>query len=390
MQTTDASGGATAPVKHHGPKPSGGGSSTPTYTHTNPTALQPYTGDVSVPTTSTSTPSTSAPAPEQPVTRPDTGMLADWFMSPSEEGTIAGISLTETKDGSAKIEKPPTTEEKEKTYKPRKSFEMTWDDYLGLSDRQRAAVDFNTLIVDAREKDLTTDYTPSDQQEATYDKAVQRMFGKNGGSETYAPETLSVLEQIDFEGKGQDIDDFLGLKFTVTEKDLEKLELPQLPSVQILGVELGGSGSERIDQLTDIALDTQHLVETMAKTGSLLQDFTSSAALERNEDLQFYGGRLNRVEPTLGFGDTKDDEYFKTAFELLADSSREDTDTIFGLVQKDLGDSGQMDDFVRYVDDKTRDATLYDLDLGQAKGVKYRSPEEFRKLLQLDPVGVQP
>jgi hypothetical protein len=99
---------------------------------------------------------------------------------------------------------------------------LSWDEYNALSQQQRAAVDFNTLLVQAREVDLKTDpkwYSPADK--AQYAKDVKEMFGSLGGSETIGYQTVELLKKIDFTAVGQDLDEFLSLERAVSADELK-------------------------------------------------------------------------------------------------------------------------------------------------------------------------
>lgn len=296
---------------------------------------------------------------------------------------------------------PPETTTKEipaetKTYKTRRTVELTAEDYQNLTDKQRAAVDFNTLLVGAREKDLTTDYNATPQQKAIYEQAVENMFGKDGGTDTFAPETLAVLEQIDFKTKEQDFDDFLGLKVAITEKDLADFEIPAPASVAAPASPVDQFIAPPAVELQDTLIEhTQALQEKMSQTYELIQNFQKAAAMARNEDLQFYGGVPNTSNLASVF-DNKADSYFQKAYETLADANlgaapgtvAPDPKMILGFVQHDLEAQGlKKDDFLRYVDERTKYAADYGVQLGQRKNVQYRSPEEFRQLLGLDESG---
>lgn len=289
--------------------------------------------------------------------------------------------------------------------KGRKSYEMTWDDYEALSDQQRAAVDFNTMLVEARQKDLKLQdkYEASPSQRSTYNQAVERMFGDDGGSQLYAPETVAVLNQIGFEAtdarRGDDLDDFLGLKAAITEKNIEDFALPskQSPAKQVLtGYEnaidslpfVNVTGDSRADLTAQLTAKTATLEDKLAQGNKLLQNFQASTRFARNEELQYFGGRPNDVKVPLGFGESADDQYFRTAFETIANKAYDqDMDQVIGLITQDLGPKGQMDAFWKYVDLRTKQAMEHGTPLVEAKNVQARTPEEYREMFDLDKAG---
>lgn len=112
------------------------------------------------------------------------------------------------------------TVSKTNTLKP-----LSWDEYDALTADQRAAVDFNSALVEARERDLKTDdkwYTKEDR--AQFAKDVEEMFGAEGGSAQMAPATMALLKKINFKAVGQDLDEFLSLERGIGVKELKNFQ----------------------------------------------------------------------------------------------------------------------------------------------------------------------
>lgn len=303
-------------------------------------------------------------------------------------------------------------ESKSKTYRARKAKEMSWDDYLGLSDRARAAVDFNTMIIQAREKDLSTDYDTTDpaqeERRKTYDKAVERMFGEDGGSITFAPETVALLNDIGFERtdakRFDDLDDFLGLKSALTVRDLDKLGSIKIDPVvegvetvssaarQVAGtVEIGSSGS---DAMTALAAGTDSLRESLTRGNQLLQNWQDVAAAARNESLGFLGGTPNEiVDPAITLSPAarslmyEDRTYFDHAFQTLSNAPEEDKGEVLKLIRGDLKPKGLFEEFVRYIDTKSAFGQDSRVVPGGDMTIRDRTPKEFRELLGLKTKG---
>jgi hypothetical protein len=105
--------------------------------------------------------------------------------------------------------------------------EMSVDAYLTLSPQQRAAVDANTALVQAAEQDVASwakkqiAGTPIEDQD--YLNKVQGKFGDTGGSPTYAPRTMAVLEDLGLDLQGKDLDQYLNYSALVTADDLNTL-----------------------------------------------------------------------------------------------------------------------------------------------------------------------
>ena len=96
---------------------------------------------------------------------------------------------------------------------------LTPEAYKNLTPEQKRAVDFNTMFVEAREKDLAL--TDEEGKGSTYDKAIEEMFGKESGSTKYAPNTMDLLGKIGYQAKGQDLDEFLSGEQLVSLDELQ-------------------------------------------------------------------------------------------------------------------------------------------------------------------------
>jgi len=105
---------------------------------------------------------------------------------------------------------------------------MTLAAYNKLSPDQRAAVDFNTALVEAREKDLMGGWmikvAPKD---SGADEARKSMFGEDAPTGGYPEATLKLLEKIGYKAPGTGLEDFLSLDMAVTADELKNLKLPK-------------------------------------------------------------------------------------------------------------------------------------------------------------------
>ena len=107
---------------------------------------------------------------------------------------------------------------------------MTREEYDALSDKQRAAVDFNTSLAKAVRRDLRLQdkYDPSKEERKNYDAASESMFGKDHGSEIYAPETMALLRQLKVKDTADDLDVCLALGVSAVISDRPKYMLELL------------------------------------------------------------------------------------------------------------------------------------------------------------------
>ena len=288
------------------------------------------------------------------------------------------------------VEESPVSETRK-----RRAVALTWEEYDALSPQQRAAVDFNTMLVQAREKDLNTDYKATGTERAAYQREVEAMFGSDRGSETFAPETLAVLKQLDYRASGdEDFDDFLALDMTIDRRQLRNLELDtEGKSVRYRdgSVEVSG-GLEGIDQLVT---NTAKLREALVRGNQMLQDFHTTAAAMRNQVTPELGGEENKVRAAFGFGSGEGrrpqnaelDRMFQQAFRTLAAKATPDS------VRAELWQAAaeefnprQLDAFVRYVDERTRRMREYNIGVvgDEAEDRQYLPAEEIRAKIGLD------
>jgi hypothetical protein len=270
---------------------------------------------------------------------------------------------------------------------------MTQAAYDQLTPLQRSAVDFNTNLVRAVRKDrkLQDEYAPTDQQMATYDKDVEKMFGPDGTSDLYAPETMAVLRQIDFHDDSAALDDFLSLDAAIHARDLKDLgplktvinpATPPAKARRREDVPLENAATDRSDLMYGLARNTQSMEHALVRGNQMLQSIQAVAAVERNDDLGFIGGVANEPPTMPGYGSSDKDAYYQKAFDMLA-AKDADKDAILAALNTDLHPD-QFQEFLAYADNRSANAERYHIGLGATEGVDYRTPEQFRKLLGLD------
>lgn len=101
---------------------------------------------------------------------------------------------------------------------------LTWEAYSALPSEQKSAIDWNTLLIEAREKDLAREAAPPKvpdaQARAEYDEKVKNIFGETGGSQVYAPNTVTLLDNLGIKAQGQDLDEYLGLNRAITSTEM--------------------------------------------------------------------------------------------------------------------------------------------------------------------------
>lgn len=72
-------------------------------------------------------------------------------------------------------------------------YTMSRKEYNALEPRQKAAVDFNTVLQAAVEKD-SVGITAGTEEKEKYDKSYEKIFGEAPAKGTYSPNTLALLE----------------------------------------------------------------------------------------------------------------------------------------------------------------------------------------------------
>lgn len=335
------------------------------------------------------------------------GGTPERYEAPSTGGRLAAYKLL-GQSGGGDGEPDPTIEERPGKERTRREYRLTWDEYNKLNDEQKAAIDFNTLLVQAREKDLNSDYAPTEQQEEQFRKQSERMFGEGRGSDTFAPETLAVLKQIDFKSSGEeDLDDFIDLRYGVSMKDLKNFSLnrevkpPELPDSRQTAlvreaISPGGAGGLNTEQRA--AKYSENLRASMARANELLQTWRASAADNRYGITMGLGGDPQRVQRETGYkirppfedadADGKADKYGFNAYlqDMLGALSAKDRDPgeVLGWLETDLKTRDQVQTAMRFFDEQTANAIRTGTNVYGMQGKDVRGAQEIRKLLGLN------
>jgi hypothetical protein len=283
------------------------------------------------------------------------------------------------------------------TEKHGKVQRMTWEEYNKLSSTQRAAIDFNTMLVRAVRKDLKLqdEYDPNAEQRVAYNTQAAKMFGAKGrDSETYAPETMAVLQQIKFKDVNADLDDFLGLRAAITEDDLKNLPLLQSTSPDaVRSSNLSPAQLEGTTFKYGLATSTMALEQALAKGNATLRSVTAQVAQDMNLNLRGFGGVENKAHAGLGFAPFKAvpgtadepadlNSYFQSAYAKLAnEDNAEAVDTILGKMGE-VTSPEQYKAFLDYANIRSNNDQRFNLkDILGAKG--NLDPSGFREKLGL-------
>lgn len=282
--------------------------------------------------------------------------------------------------------------------KRNKVYQMSDDEYLALSPRQRAAIDFNTALVTAVRQDkrnqekyqqASTDSSSeavsgensiSDEQRKLYESDIESMFGKGRDSDMYAPATVALLKDIGYENANADLDDFLNLKVAITDKDLKNFTdlTPKTGGKQV--------ASPLFAEQALLSDKTQMRLQEIIKQGELILGNTYQTLTQsRSNETSSYGGLVPPMKNTAGFtpGDPLT-EKFQTAFEQLGASKEMVSPESLGALNQWWTQAGvDPDTFWTYVNQRIDQAAVEGGTLGS---VGYQ-PDEMRKLLGLEPKG---
>lgn len=143
--------------------------------------------------------------------------------------------------------------------------ELTWDEYDALSPRARAAVDANTALLGAVRADTQAALKTADQSDDSYTSGIEALFGKEGGSDTYAPNTLKALQDLGLSNtETGDIDQYLNGGALLRYDELESLNPTPIPVEN--GMNVAGDMSPRIQNA--LALGDKALASMASKLQS--------------------------------------------------------------------------------------------------------------------------
>lgn len=240
--------------------------------------------------------------------------------------------------------------------------------FAALSPRQKAAVELNSMLVEAARRDAGEKQKGNPGGEK-YDAAVESLFPGEGKDAPYAPNTVDVLANIGWKSTGTDLEDILSGKLGFTRQDIADL------------------GPEREGAAPDASLNTgAHLRDVLQE--SLVKAFTAQRKeavpgenlLAAKQDLLGYdkmpafadGGR--EVVPGVKLGD-----FMRSGFDLLANSNSGFTpEQILADAKQNLTDE-EFTSFLNFIDINSRDAKNYRQPLGSSQGTTYFDPVEFRQ-----------
>lgn len=240
--------------------------------------------------------------------------------------------------------------------------ELTLEQYQALNPKQRAAIDLNTMLVAAVKEDLSTKVRGTNPGGKEYDAQVAEL-GLDG--EQYAPETVQLLDRINYDGTGAKLNDFLKLKVGFTANDLEDLE----PEQGGPDLSLPTSMKQREDLQAALVNAIKSVRKDPADGNALL---TQQRDLLNTDQLPGFG----EANPQ-GSLDEQRNYFFQDMFERLARTDDKGSKEILGKVEAQLTEQ-DWQAFNSYLQVRSREAKQYSMPLGGDPSADYASPKIFR------------
>jgi hypothetical protein len=287
--------------------------------------------------------------------------------------------------------------------------EMTQKQYDALSDDQRKAVDFNTLLVEARERDLKMSRNMQGADLEDYNKRVEAIFGKGGGTSSPAPNTLELLEKIQFTAPGQDIDDYLSMEAGISLDELKNFKLPDMAPVvpeqpteqqQLESVFKGSDPFKDVAQKSDGSALLYEQLRSAANRDASVGQAIEKAGTYITSLLQDQSGRgvdllstYRSVAPgdvpgVVPFGWSKDlvkdrttdadkakEMFFQNAYAFFRDNKDPDVNQFWTQAKNYELDQADVDEVFQYIDDFSR----YEERIGNKSSVN--TPEQIRSII---------
>jgi hypothetical protein len=253
--------------------------------------------------------------------------------------------------------------------------QMTLEEYAALTPKQKAAIDLNTMLVEAVRKDTDGE---GREEGAKYDDRVEALFGDVGDDQPFAPKTVKLLEDINYKGENVNVNDFLKLRAAFTADDVDDLVLRkgEAPDANLMS-----AGFSRDAVQMDL---TEALVKARASKddrGELLE--TQRSLLGTNKQLGF--GAANPQ----GTMEEQLNDYFQKSFEAMstkgfAVEGKPVRPEDIMAEAKGLLNAEEWAAFVSFLDVKSRESKQYEIPLGMDPEKSYLKPNKFRAQLKLN------
>lgn len=156
--------------------------------------------------------------------------------------------------------------------------ELTTDEWNALTPDQQQGVLSSWALYQASLEDQALAETAPEREEG-YDEAVNAIFSEQGGSDTYAPNTVRVLGELGYQNQSADLDNFIDQSALPTYED-------------ILGQSLDNGSSARKDVYSALAgstaFDNETITSALDRGQNLLDAIRVSGAV--SDDFKMFSG----------------------------------------------------------------------------------------------------
>lgn len=245
---------------------------------------------------------------------------------------------------------------------------LSWDEYNALNPRQRAAVDANTALYEAVAADRAA-ATNGMKGDAAYQKRVTDLFGANGGSDTYAPNTVALLEKLGLGNKLGDLDRVLDLNSLVNENDLTSIpadvasQMSAAPGAAVRGATAVRQHNAQV--FSESALANLGAALGEGRGFRELNDPNTPVGFTPDAAPGTADARLNQLFDVMATGELNNDELNQTVAAFESEYGL-NSQAIFDYLEKRLRKN------------ETDAALGHAAPLGSVEGLQYLDPAAFR------------
>jgi len=254
---------------------------------------------------------------------------------------------------------------------------MTTEEYNALGPKEKAAIDFNTMLVAAvrSDRNLTEKGVLKDGSKE-YDSTVDELFGEGSSEKArYAPATVQLLDAANVDLLDAKLNDFLKLKVAITADDLKDFD-PSLVSTRETGLLTPSRARAGLQAgLVDSVRETRR---DPAQANALR---TSSRSLLGMDDmLGFSPGNPE------GTPDEQASFYFQGGLQRLANEP--DTQKVMADLRAGMPEE-YWPKFIAFLDASSRESKQNHMPISTAEDGSTVRPKEFRSRLGLNKVGAR-
>lgn len=248
---------------------------------------------------------------------------------------------------------------------------MTTEEYNALTPKQKAAIDLNTLLVNAVREDRGVEAKGENPGGESYDAQVAEVFGEDAKNTRYAPNTVQLLDDANIEIDDAKLNDFLKLKVAITAEDLKDFA-PPLPGE---GPDLSlATASKQRETLQGSLINAVRETRNDPASASALRE-SSRDLLGLNEMLGF-----NTPNPE-GTPDEQASFYFQGGLARLA--AEPDTQKVMADLRAGMP-AEYWPKFIAFLDAKSRESKQYHIPIQTSSDGSTVTPKEFRAKLELN------